>query len=214
MGLLTQRLRLNRGTRLGSSAGRDRGESERWSGGIAQLDTGALSHECLARDGTVDEHAVATLAAHGPTGWGGGHQQVRTRHEGVDDLNVAVRCPSHGEGSGEGVRFQRGLGRERAHDECGNGQGAVLPGRVSWDSRHDTAVSMSPLKVSTPQCDVGYVQSRCDRWRGSTRCVVPFGCGVIAVLLRPYCGLGGERFGNWPEVAMRNRPHVRIDVHP
>ena len=157
LGLLSQRLRLNRGTGLGSGTRRDRGESERWSGGIAQLDTGALSHECLARDGTVDEHAVATLAAHGPPGWGGGHQQVRTRHEGVDDLNVAVRCPSHGEGSGEGVRFQRGLGRERAHDECGNGQGAVLPGRVSWDSRHDTAVSMSPLKVSTPQCDVGYV---------------------------------------------------------
>ena len=110
-----------------NSAGDDRGEPQSRPGGVTQLDPSALSHKRFARHGPVDEHAVTALAAHRPPGRGGSHPEVCTGDEGVDDLHVAVRCAPHGERSGEGMGLQRCLGRKGAHDECGSGQGAILP---------------------------------------------------------------------------------------
>ena len=82
-----------RGAACGAEAalGCDGMKPQRRSGGVAQLDSSALSHERLVRHGPVDEHAVTALAPHRPPGRGGGHLEVGAGDEGVDDLNVAVR---------------------------------------------------------------------------------------------------------------------------
>ena len=77
-----------RGSGRSGWARHDRGQAQCRSGGVTQLDARALGDQRLASDRSVDEHAVAPLAAHRPARWGGGDQQVCPRHEGMDDLHI------------------------------------------------------------------------------------------------------------------------------